>query len=71
MHTLDNHLSQSTCYTMEAIMMPVWSKSIKINISMETREKDSLNIKDSTLLIDMNGYKEKDIFKEHLMLNIW
>ncbi|MBI6875153.1 hypothetical protein [Clostridium aciditolerans] len=71
MHILDNHLSPSTRTIMENIMLSEWSKSAKINIPIETKEKDELNIKASTARIDMNVYKEKDIFKEHLMSNIW
>lgn len=71
MHVLDNHLSLLTCTIMENVMLSAWSKSVKINIPIEAKEKDELNTKGSTVLIDTNAYKEKDIFKEHLMLNIW
>lgn len=71
MRILDKCLSSSTCTTREALMLPVCPKLAKINIPIEVKEEDRLNIKNSTLLLDRNGYKEKDIFKEHLMSHIW
>lgn len=71
MHISDNPLSSSMGTVLVNVLLPVRSKSEKTNIFIEAKERDILNIKWSTVTLDMSEYKEKDIFKEHLMLNVW
>jgi hypothetical protein len=52
---------------MEEVALPVWPKSEKTN----NFTVYILNRKDFTVTADMNKYEDKDLFKEHLMLNVW
>ncbi|MDW8803082.1 hypothetical protein P8V03_18250 [Clostridium sp. A1-XYC3] len=67
MRIKDNHLKSSTNSVITGAILAAWSKSEKTNSSTV----DILNRKDFTVTVDINEYIEKDLFKEHLMLNIW
>jgi hypothetical protein len=67
MHIQGNHLKSLTSTIMEEVALPVWPKSEKTN----NFTVYILNRKDFTVTADMNKYEDKDLFKEHLMLNVW
>ncbi|WML34062.1 hypothetical protein [Clostridium sp. OS1-26] len=41
------------------------------NIPMISEERDILNVKDTAVIANINECKKKDLFENHLMLNIW
>lgn len=41
------------------------------NIPIVLKERDLLNVKDTAVAVDINGCEKKDLFADHLMLNIW
>lgn len=67
MHIPKNYLGKS----MRTIMKrEVFSTMSKMNIVIAPKE-DALNIKNSNITLELNTGKEEDIFKKHLMLNLW
>lgn len=67
MRIKDNHLKSSTNSVITGTILAAWSRLEKTNSSTV----DMLNRKDFTVTADIDEYIEKDLFKEHLMLNIW
>lgn len=69
MHIPKKYLSSSKRTVINTDIIPRESKLVELGVIIKAKE-DLLNIK-STVTLDIRESGEKDIFKEHLMLNIW
>lgn len=67
MHIPKNYPGKSMRIVMKS---EIFSTMSKINIVIAAKE-DVLNIKKSNITLKLKMCKEEDIFKKHLMLNLW
>ena len=71
MHIPKKSSNLSTSTAVKITVSPVLSNPLKINLLTVDNELDLLNIKNKANTINMNLYKDNDLFRSHLTFNLW